>query len=38
MRIAEAPSFGQSIYDYAPRSIGAIDFEQLVDHIVGKDT
>jgi chromosome partitioning protein len=36
VRISEAPSFAQSIFDYAPRSIGAEDFEQLVGHILGE--
>ncbi len=38
VRVSEAPSFGQSIYDYAPRSIGAADFERLVAHIEGEDS
>ncbi len=33
VRISEAPSYGQSIFEYAARSIGAEDFERLVDHL-----
>ena len=29
IRLAEAPSFGQSIFDYAPQSNGAEDYRQL---------
>lgn len=36
VKISEAPSFGKSIYDYAPRSIGAADYERLVAHIAGE--
>jgi len=27
--LAEAPGFGQSIFEYAPRSLGAVDFKNL---------
>jgi chromosome partitioning protein len=30
IRLAEAPSFGQSIFDYAPASNGADDYRRLV--------
>lgn len=30
IRLAEAPSFGQSIIDYAPTSNGAEDYRQLI--------
>ena len=29
IRLAEAPSFGQSIFDYAPESHGAVDYAAL---------
>jgi chromosome partitioning protein len=29
IRLAEAPSFGQSIFDYAPTSHGAIDYREM---------
>ncbi|HOC59862.1 MAG: ParA family protein [Syntrophaceae bacterium] len=34
--VAEAPSFGQSIFAYAPRSHGASDYLELCREIVGK--
>ena len=34
IRLAEAPSFGQSIFDYAPDSNGALDYEQLAGEIL----
>ena len=33
IRLAEAPSFGQSIFDYAPDSHGAADYRSLADEI-----
>lgn len=33
IRLAEAPSFGQSIFDYAPDSHGAADYEALADEV-----
>lgn len=35
IRLAEAPSFGQSIFDYAPTSHGAEDYRQLAAEVVG---
>ena len=35
IRLAEAPSFGQSIFHYAPSSRGAEDYEQLAREVVG---
>lgn len=32
-RLAESPSAGQTIYEYAPRSSGAIDYQFLTDRI-----
>lgn len=34
IRLAEAPSFGQSIFGYAPDSNGAEDYEQLAHELV----
>jgi chromosome partitioning protein len=31
VRLAEAPSFGQSIFDYAPTSAGAVDYRLLAE-------
>jgi chromosome partitioning protein len=36
VRLAEAPSFGQSIFDYAPDSPGAQDYNALADEFLGK--
>lgn len=33
IRLAEAPSFGKSIFDYAPDSNGAVDYEQLAREV-----
>jgi len=33
-RIAEAPSHQQSIYEYSPRSTGAIDYARLVERVI----
>jgi len=33
IRLAEAPSFGQSIFDYAPESHGAADYEALAREV-----
>lgn len=35
IRLAEAPSFGQSIFQYAPDSHGAEDYRQLTAEIIG---
>ncbi|HUT09088.1 MAG TPA: ParA family protein [Thermoguttaceae bacterium] len=34
IRLAEAPSFGQSIFRYAPHSPGAEDYRQLAEEVV----
>ncbi|MEX0585624.1 MAG: ParA family protein, partial [Pirellulales bacterium] len=34
IRLAEAPSFGQSIFDYAPDSNGAEDYRQLAAEVI----
>ncbi len=33
VRLSEAPGFGQNIFEYAPRSTGAIDYTRLVERI-----
>ena len=35
IRLAEAPSFGQSIFQYAPQSNGADDYRTLAREILG---
>jgi chromosome partitioning protein len=35
IRLAEAPSFGQSIFQYAPQSHGAEDYGQLAREVLG---
>ena len=35
IRLAEAPSFGQSIFHYAPDSKGAEDYGQLAREVAG---
>jgi chromosome partitioning protein len=35
IRLAEAPSFGQSIFQYAPDSNGAKDYRQLAREVLG---
>lgn len=37
IRLAEAPSFGQSIFDYAPSSNGAIDYTALADEVLNQE-
>ncbi len=34
IKLAESPSFGQSIFDYAPRCPGALDYTALVDEVL----
>ncbi len=33
VRLAEAPSFGQSIFEYAPNSNGAVDYRELAEEV-----
>lgn len=33
IKLAEAPSFGQSIFDYAPKCPGAVDYSLLVEEV-----
>ena len=37
IRLAEAPSFGQSIFQYAPSCSGAEDYRRLAAEILGKE-
>ncbi|HMO13668.1 MAG TPA: AAA family ATPase [Pirellulaceae bacterium] len=37
VRLAEAPSFGQSIFEYAPNSNGAIDYLALATEVMAGD-
>jgi chromosome partitioning protein len=37
IRLAEAPSFGKSIFQYAPDSHGAEDYQRLAEEIAGND-
>ena len=34
IRLAEAPSFGQTIFEYAPHSNGAIDYRSLAEDVL----
>jgi chromosome partitioning protein len=34
VRLSEAPGFGQTIFEYAPRSVGAQDYGKLTERIV----
>ena len=34
IRLAEAPSFGQTIFDYATRSSGAVAYRRLADELL----
>ena len=36
IKLAEAPSFGQSIYDYAPDCHGAQDYAKLAESVIGQ--
>jgi chromosome partitioning protein len=38
IRLAEAPSFGQSIFQYAPDSNGAADYQALADEVIAQET
>jgi len=37
IRLAEAPSFGKSIFQYAPSSNGAIDYQSLADEVIAQE-
>ena len=34
IKLAESPSFGQNIFEYAPRSPGAVDYKALADEVL----
>jgi chromosome partitioning protein len=38
IRLAEAPSFGQSIFQYSPDSNGAVDYRALADEVMAQET
>jgi len=38
IKLAEAPSFGQSIFDYAPQCPGALDYAALVSEVLMAET
>ncbi len=33
IKLAESPAYGQTIFEYAPKSIGAADYQELVEYI-----
>lgn len=37
VRLSEAPGFGQTIFEYAPRSAGAEDYQRLAERIMTDD-
>lgn len=37
IKLAESPSFGQSIFDYAPKCPGALDYLALVDEVISME-
>jgi chromosome partitioning protein len=37
IKLAEAPSFGRSIFEYAPKCPGAIDYGSLVDEVLAME-
>ncbi|MEM6470726.1 MAG: AAA family ATPase [Planctomycetota bacterium] len=37
VRLAEAPSFGQSIFEYSPESNGAIDYNALAEEVIAQE-
>lgn len=38
IKLAEAPSFGQSIFDYEPKSAGAQDYLSIVEEVLAMET
>src|SRR5690606_29048487 len=38
IKLAEAPSFGQSIFDYSSKSSGAVDYGALVEEVIAAET
>ena len=37
IRLAEAPSFGKSIFDYSPHSNGAADYQALTEEVIAQE-
>ena len=37
IRLAESPSFGQSIFQYAPDSNGAADYQALAEEVMAQE-
>lgn len=37
MKLAEAPSYGQSVFEYAPDSSGARDYELLAEEVIAQE-
>ena len=37
VRLSEAPGYGQTIYEYAPRSYGALDYRALTERIIADE-
>ena len=37
IKLAEAPSFGQSIFDYEPKSAGAQDYASIVEEVIAME-
>ncbi|MCO8122952.1 AAA family ATPase [Stieleria sp. TO1_6] len=37
IRLAEAPSFGQSIFQYSPGSNGAVDYQSLAEEVLAQE-
>lgn len=37
VRLAESPSYGKSIFEYAPQSYGAEDYSALAEEVIGMD-
>ena len=37
IKLAEAPSFGQSIFDYEPKSAGAQDYLSIIDEVIAME-
>lgn len=38
IKLAEAPSFGQSVFEYAPQCSGTQDYESLVAEVIGMES
>ena len=38
VRLAESPGYGQSIFDYAPKSSGAADYGQLIEEVLAMES